>query len=82
MEGNGLKWIEMDKKIDTTMLYYKALNQNICFAPGSLFTASGLYAHCLRIGCGDVWSDVIESAIVRLGTLACEELANQQSEET
>lgn len=81
-DGGFVLWIEMDKNIDTTKLYYKALNQNICFAPGSLFTASGLYAHCLRISCGDVWSDALESAIHRLGTLACEELGNQQSEET
>ncbi|GAB2182843.1 aminotransferase-like domain-containing protein [Roseibium sp. LAB1] len=77
-DGGFVLWLELNKIIDTTNLYTKSLKEKICFAPGRLFTASGLYANCLRLSCGDVWSDATEAAIARLGSLVAAELEEQQ----
>lgn len=71
-DGGFVLWLELDPSLDTGVLYDRAIREQICFTPGSLFTASGLYHNCLRLSCGDVWSDELEAAIARLGELAGE----------
>jgi DNA-binding transcriptional MocR family regulator len=69
--GNFVLWIELPKSVQTQPLLDQALASGICFVPGDLFSASGRYAHCLRVSCGHGWNDRIEKGVMKLGKLAC-----------
>ncbi len=43
-------------------------NDSVCAA--DLFSPSRLYRNCLRLNCGNPWSEAIEAAVKRLGDLA------------
>lgn len=52
-QGGFLLWVELPGKIDTVKLNEQLIPLNICIAPGSLFSASGKYGHCLRLNYTD-----------------------------
>lgn len=68
--GGFVLWVELPGEIDTAALFPRAIAEGIAFTPGDLFSASGLYRNCLRLNCGNPWSDAIEAAVKRLGELA------------
>ena len=68
--GGFVLWVELPGKIDTAALFPRAIAEGIAFTPGDLFSASGQYRNCLRLNCGNPWSDAIEAAVKRLGALA------------
>ncbi|MDI6747179.1 MAG: PLP-dependent aminotransferase family protein [Rhodocyclaceae bacterium] len=68
--GGFVLWVELPGDIDTAALFPRAIAEGIAFVPGELFSASGLYRNCLRLNCGNPWSEVIEAAVKRLGELA------------
>ena len=68
--GGFVLWVELPEDIDTAVLYPRAIAEGIAFVPGDLFSASGLYRNCLRLNCGNPWSETIEAAVKRLGELA------------
>lgn len=68
--GGFVLWVELPDGIDTARLWRKAIAENIAFVPGDLFSPSGLYRNCLRLNCGNPWSETIEAAVKRLGELA------------
>ncbi|MDP1652222.1 MAG: PLP-dependent aminotransferase family protein [Rhodocyclaceae bacterium] len=68
--GGFVLWVELPEKIDTAKLYRRAIAAGIAFVPGDLFSPSGLYRNCLRLNCGNPWSETIEAAVKRLGELA------------
>jgi DNA-binding transcriptional MocR family regulator len=51
-------------------LYEDCLRERICIAPGSLFSATGRYGHCLRLGLGGRWDEAQRRALRRVGELA------------
>jgi len=69
-QGGFLLWVEMPNGINATCLSDRAYDRGISVAPGTLFTPSATYDHCLRLNGGQVWSERIEEAIATLGTLA------------
>lgn len=69
-QGGFVLWTELPEGIDTTALWRRAQAENIAFVPGDLFSPSRLYRNCLRLNCGNPWSESIEAAIQRLGALA------------
>lgn len=69
--GNFVLWLELPKSVRTTALFDAALENGICFVPGDVFSASGRYAHCLRLSCGHGWDARIEKGVMKLGKLAC-----------
>jgi len=69
--GGGLVlWVELPGSIDTAALWRRAIAENIGFVPGDLFSPSGLYRHCLRLNCGNPWSESIAAGLRRLGEMA------------
>lgn len=68
--GGFVLWIELPEGVDTAALWRRAIAENIAFVPGDLFSPSGLYRNCLRLNCGNPWSDAIEAAVRRLGEMA------------
>lgn len=71
-KGGFILWVVLPKKIDTRKLLDQALEENICFVPGDMFSASGGYSNALRLSAGYIWDNIAEAAIKRLGTLAKE----------
>ncbi len=69
-EGGFVLWLELPDGADSMVLFRRAIAEHICFAPGSLFSASDRYGTCLRLSCGHSWSDRLERGVMRLGELA------------
>lgn len=68
--GGFILWLEMDKKIDTTILYDHAMRHGISIAPGRIFTLQDQFHNCLRLNYGSPWGEKIENALKKLGQLA------------
>lgn len=73
-QGGFMLWVELDKKLDTTKLYYKAMQHNISIAPGRMFTLQNQYNNCMRLSYGQRWTPVIEERLMLLGTIIKESL--------
>lgn len=68
-QGGFVLWVELPKQVDALALHQDAVAEKIAFTPGQLFSASGRYKNCLRLNCGNPWSEPIEAGIRRLGDL-------------
>jgi len=68
--GGSALWVELPLKHYSLNLYGKAVQQNISFAPGGMFTLQGQYDNCLRLNYGVVWNDQVKRSLKLLGTLA------------
>ncbi|MCM0715070.1 aminotransferase class I/II-fold pyridoxal phosphate-dependent enzyme [Parabacteroides sp. TA-V-105] len=68
-QGGFMLWVELDKRIDTTTLYYKAMQQKISIAPGRMFTLQDQYKNCMRLSYGQRWSPFIEERLMLLGNI-------------
>ena len=68
--GGFVLWVELPESINTEKLWRKAIAAGIAFVPGDLFSPNRLYRNCLRLNCGNPWSDTIEAAVKKLGELA------------
>ncbi|MFC4159360.1 aminotransferase-like domain-containing protein [Chitinimonas lacunae] len=72
--GGYLCWVELPAGCDTSLLLEQAIEEDITFAPGRLFTARDAYHNYLRLCCGEPWSAEMETALARLGELAARQL--------
>nr|WP_323745817.1 PLP-dependent aminotransferase family protein [Alloalcanivorax profundimaris] len=54
-EGGLAVWVELDVGIDTLAAYDRALEQGVVITPGPLFSGSGQFRNCLRIGFAHRW---------------------------
>jgi DNA-binding transcriptional MocR family regulator len=68
--GGFVLWVELPKGVRSRKLLDEALQHDICFAPGDVFSATDRYAHCLRLSCGYSWDEKLEQGVRRLGALA------------
>jgi len=78
-DGGFVLWLELPKALDSRLLFAQALQKNICFAPGVVFSASGKYANCLRLSGGHGWDARIEKGVRALGTMARAQLTRTLS---
>lgn len=69
-QGGLVLWVELPPGTDSEALFEDALGAGIAFVPGDLFSAGGQYRNCLRLNCGNPWSERFEQAVKRLGALA------------
>jgi DNA-binding transcriptional MocR family regulator len=67
--GGFILWVELPGDCDSEELFRQALRNKISFGPGTLFSASGRYRHCIRLGCAEPWSPRVQQAIAKLGEL-------------
>jgi DNA-binding transcriptional MocR family regulator len=77
--GGFVVWVELPQGADALELQARAFAKGIAIAPGSIFSARGRFAHCLRLSCGFPWSARIEAAIATVGELATAQLARRRS---
>ena len=68
-KGGFILWLELDKKIDTYVLYQDAMQYKISIAPGTMFTLQDRYQNCMRLSYGMAWTQEIDKALKRLGNL-------------
>jgi DNA-binding transcriptional MocR family regulator len=73
--GGFILWLELPSGIDTDVLFEDCLAERICIAPGSVFSTSGRFNHCMRLGLGGKWGDAERRALARVGALASALLA-------
>ena len=67
-------WLEFPAGVSTSALFTQALARGIRTAPGSMFSNSGRYEHCMRLGCTLPVDGVVEQACRDLGAMACAQL--------
>ncbi|MEZ5040717.1 MAG: PLP-dependent aminotransferase family protein [Saprospiraceae bacterium] len=65
--GGFVLWIELNSTVDTLQLLHTAIQQNISFAPGQLFSLEKDLHHYLRISIGRPFDAKVEEAIRALG---------------
>jgi DNA-binding transcriptional MocR family regulator len=69
-EGGFVLWVQLPADIDALTLYRAASEEGFVIAPGTVFSASGRYANCLRLNVAIERDADLDRAIVRLGVLA------------
>ena len=67
-------WLEMDANLDSMALFQRCASEGITFRPGSLFTATDRFRHCLRLSLSAQWDDRAKTALTRSGAIAKEML--------
>ena len=70
--GGFVLWVELPAKVDALELFRRARDERISIAPGPMFTTTKRYRNCIRVGCGHLWSAMLEMGLMRLGKLALE----------
>jgi DNA-binding transcriptional MocR family regulator len=73
--GGFILWVELPSGLDSVALYQACLAEQICIAPGLLFSASPRFRHGIRLGVGGEWSAQHPRALRRIGALAQQQLA-------
>lgn len=68
--GGIVLWVELPPAVDSIALFKACLEQRICIAPGTMFSASDRYRHCVRLTVGSTWGDAQRRALARIGALA------------
>lgn len=68
--GGLLLWLELPRGLDAVRLHEACLAQGILIAPGTVFSASGRFRNCLRIGMGGDWTPQHLPALCRVGDIA------------
>jgi DNA-binding transcriptional MocR family regulator len=69
-KGGTVLWVEFPRGVDSIELYQQALQRNISVVPGPLFSPKRQFKQCIRLNCGNPWSERIEQAMITLGQIA------------
>jgi len=69
-EGGFILWLELPAGLLAIELFEAALRENICIAPGPMFSTSQRYEHCVRLGLGRAWGPAEQQALQHVGELA------------
>ncbi len=67
--GGHVLWVELPPHIDSVELYRRALTAKISIAPGPIFSVKHKYQNFIRLNCGNLWSETIENALIKLGQI-------------
>ena len=70
--GGHMLWVELPPRTDAIAVYRRALEHRISILPGPIFAAGHRYRNCLRLNCGQVWSEAQERALLTVGMLCRE----------
>ncbi|PXW99562.1 DNA-binding transcriptional MocR family regulator [Sphaerotilus hippei] len=68
--GGFILWVELPGGLDSMALYRACLDERICIAPGTMFSATDRYRHCIRLGVGGRWDDAQRAGLRRIGAIA------------
>ncbi|MGQ4880751.1 PLP-dependent aminotransferase family protein [Billgrantia sp. LNSP4103-1] len=76
-QGGFLLWLELPRNIDCVRLKEHLVGEGLHVTPGSLFSASGKFRHCLRLNYAAAMTPAVEAGVKRVG----EAVATMLSEE-
>ena len=68
--GGYILWVELPAGSDSVALYQACIAERIVIAPGTMFSATERYRHCLRLGLGGRWDAAQRAGLRRVGALA------------
>ncbi len=68
-QGGFVLWVQLDKKVNSYLLYQQAMKHNIAISPGQIFSVQGTYSNCLRISYSNPWNEKTEEGVRTLGNL-------------
>jgi DNA-binding transcriptional MocR family regulator len=68
--GGCFLWVELPSNVDALALHARAHDAGVAIAPGHIFSAAHVHANCIRLSCGEAYSDRIEGAVRLVGRLA------------
>lgn len=69
-QGGFLLWLELSNDIDCVRLKERLVDEGLHVTPGSLFSASGKYRHCLRLNYAMALTPAVEAGVRRVGEAA------------
>lgn len=69
--GGFILWVELPRTVDSFDLFRACLDERIVFAPGTMFSATDRYRHCIRLGVGGRWDAAQRDGLRRIGEIAC-----------
>ncbi len=78
-QGGNVVWVEMPRGCNSIDIFNRALQKNIGVTPGILFSATRRFKNYLRINCGFPWNETNQAAIVTLGKIVSDSLAESRS---
>lgn len=67
--GGSVLWVRCRSHVNTSELFHEAIQQGVSFAPGNIFSPSGMYKNYMRISYGVKWCEEVHEAIKVLGNL-------------
>jgi DNA-binding transcriptional MocR family regulator len=70
--GGFILWVELPEGSDSMAVFEASIAERIVIAPGSLFSPSDRFRHCLRLGVGGRWDAAQKAGLRRVGELATE----------
>jgi len=70
--GGFILWVELPPEVDSIALFRACLAEKIVFAPGTMFSATDRYRHCIRLGVGGRWDSEQRQGLRRIGEIASE----------
>jgi DNA-binding transcriptional MocR family regulator len=73
-------WVELPLAVDTMDLFNLCKRAGITIGPGQVFCASHRYRHCLRLSFAGLWEPREQAALLKVGQLACELLAEARAQ--
>ncbi|WP_268224670.1 aminotransferase-like domain-containing protein [Sinomicrobium oceani] len=68
-QGGFMFWVEFEEKMNTIVLYEKAILQNISIAPGRMFSLQNQFNNCMRLSYGQPWSEHVDDKLKQLGRI-------------
>ena len=77
-QGGYVLWVELNKKFDAVKLATQCKGGDVSIAPGTLFSATGKYRHCMRLNFSEKTEIEREKAIGKLGFYIEQQKENNQ----
>jgi DNA-binding transcriptional MocR family regulator len=71
-EGGAAIWVELPPEVDAVDFFYRARQEEIGIAPGSIFSTQEKYNNFFRLSCNGIWNQQMEEGMKRLGEIAHE----------
>lgn len=68
-QGGYILWVELDKCYDAVKVYTQCKKSSVTIAPGTLFSATGKFRHCMRLNFSEKTAVDREQGIIELAKL-------------
>lgn len=68
-QGGFMLWVELPRGVDSRRVFAEAKAAHVGVAPGTAFSFTHRYDHCIRLQCGEPWSPRIEAGLRMLGAI-------------